>query len=282
MRRGRQCPSAAAAWSWSAVAGARAAQQPRYAALTPGREPSRIDGKLRSRNAATVHRPIRVGVFGRGRFKIARRGLSIPHAIGSAVMRSSDSGFRDTKEVPVLAYFSRAVYLAASLTVSLIGSQALAKGDTLLPGGATSLREGYGDWVVSCAIATQNGASRKVCSLSQQQTNTQSHQRILALQLQPKASAVAGTLLLPFGLDLAKGVTLQIDGGAVMASLPFRTCLPAGCLVGLDFNAKSVAALRAGTNLKVNVFPVNGQAMTLSVSLNGFPKALDRTIALLK
>lgn len=174
------------------------------------------------------------------------------------------------------------MYIAASLALFLVGSQAHARDATLLPGGATTLREGHGDWIVSCDIITQNGASRKVCGLSQVQTNTQSHQRILAVQLQPNDSVVEGTLVLPFGLDLGRGITLQVDDGTVLASLPFRTCVPAGCLVNLNFDAKSVAALRMGNILKVNVFPVGGQQMSLSISLKGFPGALDRTIALLK
>lgn len=180
------------------------------------------------------------------------------------------------------AHLSRAAYIAASLMLTLIGSQAFGKGPPLLPGGATTLREGYGDWVVSCDIVTQNGTSRKVCGLSQVQTNARSHQRVLALELQPDQAGVEGTLALPFGIDLTKGATLQIDGGMEFASLPFRTCIPAGCLVNLSFDAKAVAALRTGTSLKVNVFPVSGQEMSLSVSLKGFPNALDRTIALSK
>lgn len=85
-----------------------------------------------------------------------------------------------------------------------------------------------------------------------------------------------------FGLELTKGVTLQIDGGMVFQNLPFRTCVPGGCLVKLSFDAKSVAALRTASNIKLNVFPVNGQAMSLTISLKGCPNALDRTIALLK
>ena len=182
----------------------------------------------------------------------------------------------------MVAYVGRALYMAATLMASLIGGQALAKGAALLPGGAQNLREGYGDWVVSCDIRTENNVSRKVCGLSQEQTNTQSHQRVLLLQLQPKGSTAEGTLVLPFGPDLSKGISLQIDSGAVFASLPFWTCLPGGCLVRLNFDAKSVAALRAGTSLKVNMFPVGQHEMSLSVSLKGFPNALDRTIALLK
>lgn len=182
----------------------------------------------------------------------------------------------------MFAFLSRAVCLVAVFAVSSVAGQAFAKGPALLPGGATTLREGYGDWVVSCAIDTENGSSRKVCGFSQEQSNAQSHQRVLAIELQPADATVQGTLALPFGLDLTKGATLQIDGGMVFANLPFRTCVPGGCLVKLSFDAKSVAALRTASNLKLNVFPVNGQEMSLTISLKGFPDALDRTIALLK
>ena len=124
----------------------------------------------------------------------------------------------------MVAYVGRALYMAATLMASLIGGQALAKGTALLPGGAQNLQEGYGDWVMSCDIRSENNVSRKVCGLSQQQTNTQSHQRVLLMQLQPKGAAAEGTLVLPFGPDLSKGISLQIDSGAVFASLPLSGC----------------------------------------------------------
>jgi invasion protein IalB len=74
----------------------------------------------------------------------------------------------------VFAYVARAVFIAASVTLSLVGRQALAKDSALLPGGATTLREGHGDWVVSYDIVTQNGADQKVCGLSREQTSAQS------------------------------------------------------------------------------------------------------------
>ena len=89
----------------------------------------------------------------------------------------------------MVACVGKALYVAASLVVSLVGSQALAKDTTHLPGGAQNLREGYGDWVGSCDIRSENNTGRKVCGLSQEQTNTQSHQRVLFMQLQPKGAS---------------------------------------------------------------------------------------------
>lgn len=101
------------------------------------------------------------------------------------------------------------------------------------------------------------------------------------MELRPKDAAIEGTLVLPFGLALDRGVRLQIDDGQTLPPLHFRTCLPAGCLVNLSFDAKTVSFLRKGTRLKVAVVADGGKETQLAISLKGVSGALDRTIALL-
>ncbi|MBZ9823216.1 invasion associated locus B family protein [Mesorhizobium sp. CA4] len=173
----------------------------------------------------------------------------------------------------------RVTLVAASLVCM---AAAFAQETAALPGGATSLREGHGDWTVSCNLATQNGAGVKVCALSQEQTDSQSRQRVLAMELRPAGEAVQGTVVLPFGLALDQGVTLQIDDGPTLPPLRFRTCLPGGCIVDLSFDAETLATLREGKSLKVKVVADGGKETMLALSLNGFPSAVDRTTALLK
>src|SRR5262245_37523598 len=84
----------------------------------------------------------------------------------------------------------------------------------LLPGGATSLRETHGDWVVNCAIMGEGEQASKVCTLSQEQQDSKSGQRVIGVELRPASGANAATLVLPFGLDLAAGAALQVDDGA--------------------------------------------------------------------
>ena len=104
-----------------------------------------------------------------------------------------------------------------------------------LPGGASSLQETYGDWRVACA--QQNG--KKTCALSQRQTDKDSRQLVLAVELSaPAADKAEGTLILPFGLAIERPITLQIDQAAAGQALHFRTCLPVGCLVGLNFEPR--------------------------------------------
>lgn len=112
--------------------------------------------------------------------------------------------------------------------------------------------------------------------MSQIQTQ-QNGQRILAIELNAlSGNVVSGTLVLPFGLGLDSGATLQIDDKPTMRSLRFRTCLPDGCLLPVTFDAASLATLRSGTALKVKVVADGGAAAQFSISLQGFATALDR------
>ena len=153
------------------------------------------------------------------------------------------------------------------------------KSGQVLLGGANSLEEAHGDWRVACSL--QNGQKR--CTLSQQVMDKNSRQRILAIELTaPAPDRAEGMLVLPFGLTLDKGITLQVDEAAAGPTLRFRTCLPAGCVVTVAFDAKAIAALEAGTVLVVKATGDNAQEIPFGVSLKGFASALDRTAALAK
>lgn len=151
-----------------------------------------------------------------------------------------------------------------------------AAGGSPLPGGASSLNETYRDWRVTCVV---QGAGKQ-CAMSQAQAQ-QNRQRVLAIELGPPVgNIVSGTLVLPFGLALDSGVSFQIDDKPVMAPMRFRTCVPAGCLVTLSFDAPTIMALRAGSVLKVKATADGGAATPFSISLQGFGTALDRVTTL--
>ena len=148
-----------------------------------------------------------------------------------------------------------------------------------LPGGASSLQESFEDWQVHCMAQ----AEARRCTMSQEQSSTQTHQRLLAIELSGgDGEKVDGILILPFGLSLQSGATVQLDDTEVVASLKFRTCLPAGCILPLSLDGGTVAALRKGTALTVNAVADGGAPATFKVSLKGFSGALDRVTSLLK
>lgn len=145
-----------------------------------------------------------------------------------------------------------------------------------LPGGASSLRETYQDWTVSCQIVSNT----KLCGLSQEQQQ-QNGQRVLAIELQSNAeNGASGVAVMPFGLKLNEGVKLQIDEQAEIPAIAFSTCLPAGCILPVSLDAKQIASARAGQALKLKAASVDGREMTFSVSLKGFSAALDRLLQL--
>lgn len=163
-------------------------------------------------------------------------------------------------------------------------AQAAASQSAALPGGASSLQENYQDWVVVCTQqpGADGQASVKRCAMTQQQVNQKGGQRVLALELKPAGAGFEGALFLPFGLALDKGVALQIDDGQVTQPYRFRTCLPAGCLVSLTFDAAYMTALQKGTTLKLKAVSDSGADTPFSISLKGFGAAAARLAALVK
>ncbi|MGB6118333.1 MAG: invasion associated locus B family protein [Mesorhizobium sp.] len=172
-----------------------------------------------------------------------------------------------------MRYFplSRRANLGAVLVLAGVCSAA-AQG---LPGGASSLNETHGDWTVACT--TPGGAVR--CAASQTQVNGENRQRILAAELTATegGKAAGGLLVLPFGLRLDSGVRLAIDEAAADETLRFSTCLPAGCLVPLSFDAAELMALQSGKALSITATANDGgQETAFSISLKGLSSALSR------
>jgi invasion protein IalB len=156
-----------------------------------------------------------------------------------------------------------------------------AKSDASLLGGATSISETHGDWVVNCQVVT----GQKLCLMSQQQFSRENaNQRLLAMELQAAGpDSVAGTLALPFGLRFPNGVELAVDGVAFGQKLAFETCYVVGCLVKLQFDAADLEKLQKGTNLGISANAAEtAQPITFGISLKGFSRALQRSRSLMQ
>ena len=180
---------------------------------------------------------------------------------------------------------TRQPILRAVATISMaltLGSATAAWSAAGLPGGASSLTETYGNWTVSCLVQKQGEAQKVLCSLSQQQMD-EKRQRALAIEISPAdKNAAAGAFVLPFGLNLAAGTILQIDELPADKPIGFTTCLPAGCIVPVNFDSAKAEALGKGQNLSVLAQAMDGNQIKLNVPLDGFAAALKRTRELLK
>jgi invasion protein IalB len=147
-----------------------------------------------------------------------------------------------------------------------------------LPGGAQSLNEEHGDWTVSCRVEQ----AAKLCIMSQTLADSQSGQPVLSIELAtPAVDKAEGMLLLPFGLRLADGATLKVDGTVLGGNWAFVTCISTGCLVPVSFDASQVSTLRAGTELVISALGAGaGEPVDLKVSLTGFARAANRSVEL--
>lgn len=174
------------------------------------------------------------------------------------------------------------IMMGMTAIAMMFATQAGAQEKDALPGGASALQETHGDWAVGCGLQKQGEQTAKACTLIQEQVDSKSRQRVLAIELRPQDDAVKGALVLPFGLDLGKGITVQVDDGKVSAVMPFRTCLPAGCIVNIEFDAKTLATLGKGMALKVKATSDDGKETPFNVSLTGFSSAYQRAVALAK
>ena len=147
---------------------------------------------------------------------------------------------------------------------------------SLLPGGANSLSETHGDWTVRCEVVE----AVVKCATQQEQVASDTRQRLLAIEFAPNEGNLTGTLALPFGLLLARGVVLQVDQLAASPPQPFQTCLPSGCLVPLLLAVDWRDALKGGTSLAVTAIAVDGKEARFAIPLRGFAGALDRIVEL--
>lgn len=169
----------------------------------------------------------------------------------------------------------RTTILAGSIYFAAAGC-CLAQG---LPGGASTLVETHGDWQVKCAVP--DGSI--ICTASQSQVRSKDRQRVLLLELSATkdGNGATGTLVLPFGLELDRGVTLAVEDKEPFAEARFATCLPDGCLVPLVFDAAALEDIQTSETLKIGaVVNKTGQQITFPVSLSGLESALFRVAEL--
>ncbi|UZF90553.1 invasion associated locus B family protein [Bosea sp. NBC_00550] len=143
-----------------------------------------------------------------------------------------------------------------------------------LPNGATAINETFGDWTVDCRIA--NG--QRLCVLLQSQGNSQTGQRVFAIELRtPKDGRAEGTILFPFGMKLESGAVLRLDDKDLGQGLRFSTCMAQGCLLPISFPTVATDAMKSGKMLTVAALNLgNNEPVSFNVTLTGFAAALDR------
>jgi invasion protein IalB len=135
----------------------------------------------------------------------------------------------------------------------------------------------FQDWTVRCG--RPRGQEAEVCEMEQQQIDNEDRTVMaVAVGQVPGSSDFVLLVLLPLGILLPAGVTIQIDGGAEIPLQVVR-CERQGCRIERLIEADLLSRLKAGTKATVffEAFDPQGKRQRLGVpiSLLGFTAALN-------
>jgi invasion protein IalB len=135
----------------------------------------------------------------------------------------------------------------------------------------------FEDWMVRCG--RPRGQEAEVCEMQQQQIDNEDRTVMaVAVGKVPGSSDVGLLILLPLGILLPAGVTMQIDSGAAIP-LEVERCERQGCRIERLIEPDLLSRLKAGTKATVffEAFDPQGKRQRLGVpiSLLGFTAALN-------
>lgn len=127
----------------------------------------------------------------------------------------------------------------------------------------------YGDWTVRCIPG-----GRPPCEMIQIARNKQGRRvSSVALAYLPRVDRHALRIDMPLGVSLSQGVKITASKFAAQP-MPFARCDGAGCVAQGNVETGALDSL-AGSDpdAKLEAAAVNGQAVTLPLSLRGFADA---------
>lgn len=128
----------------------------------------------------------------------------------------------------------------------------------------------FGDWQVRCE---QIKGDSKTCVMSQQALMQNSGQRLMQVNIGKKDDGTQMTFVLPLGISLPAGATLQLAEDNVMP-LVIGFCTQAGCFVNQKLDKSLIDAISAQESVSVGLETNDGQVIDVPLSSKGFGDAL--------
>jgi invasion protein IalB len=188
---------------------------------------------------------------------------------------------------------ARLAAVAVVVALGLGAPLAFAQQDQQAPAGAAPAQQGapqegaaqpelelterqFQDWMVRCG--RPEGQEQEVCEMQQEQVDSEERTVMaVAVGRVPGTSDVGLLILLPLGILLPAGVTMQIDGGAEIP-LQVERCERQGCRIEHLVEPELLNRLKAGTKATVYFEAVDPQGkrqrLGVPISLLGFTAAL--------
>ncbi|WP_293777557.1 invasion associated locus B family protein [uncultured Oxalicibacterium sp.] len=177
---------------------------------------------------------------------------------------------------PMAAAFSLLTFAAVLGMAATAYAQTPAASANASAAPAWKQKAKHGNWEVICAKVGEKDTCQAIQLLEtkNEKDPQAAGQRVLRLVAQKGPEGMVFSFELPFGIDLRPGIVYQVDGGAE-TTLPFLTCIPAGCLVSMALTDPVKKQLTGGKQMKVGFRPLGSEkVMVLDVKLDGLGKAL--------
>jgi invasion protein IalB len=144
--------------------------------------------------------------------------------------------------------------------------------------GPDSTTETFGDWSLVCAAPASGGGDRP-CEVNTTLTirgQSAPFARI-AFVRSAKDKPARIIALVPVNVSTAPGVKIESDPGKAEINLPFKSCVPAGCVAEAELTRDQLQGFRAQTNTagQITLVDSTGKSAALQLSLRGLDQALD-------
>ena len=133
----------------------------------------------------------------------------------------------------------------------------------------------YGDWTLSCAIAS---GTSKSCGLVQEQKLAGSTSPVSQIGIGRDIKTDVFKISIQISADawMPTGVKLIAGNNAPAVNAPFKWCVSTRCLAEADLSDADIKNLRAQKDAGKLVYKTASQAdVSLPVSFSGFNEALD-------
>jgi invasion protein IalB len=132
--------------------------------------------------------------------------------------------------------------------------------------------ETFGDWSVVCA-APGGVRSCEVDTSIVLRGQSVPFARI-AVMRPAKDKALQLIALVPVDIATASAAKISADAGKSELTLPFRSCVPGGCVAGTEVSKEQLQAL-GKTQGQLTLVDASGKSASVQFSLRGFDQALE-------
>jgi invasion protein IalB len=134
--------------------------------------------------------------------------------------------------------------------------------------------ETFGDWSVVCAAS--GGADERLCEVDTSivlRGQSAPFARIAVLR-PAKDQALQLIAVVPADIATASPAKISTGAGQNELTLPFRSCVPSGCVAGTEVSKEQLQAL-GKTQGQLTLVDAAGKSASVQFSLRGFDRALE-------